>query len=285
VANPWFRLYSEIINDAKVQMMPEEMRWRLVGIFCLRCEETLETLQERQIAFRLRISPAELAETKAVFIENGFVDEHWNVSNWNARQFISDSSTERVRKHRQALKQVETLHETVETNETVTVTPPDTEQIQNRADSEQKQEQKKPSRSKVASTFVLPEWVNPETWGLYLEVRKKKRAVMTEGALGGIIKRLMYFGDRGYNPMELLENSVRGNWIDIYEPKNGGKSNGANDRNQALRDVTEELISEYRGKDLGLGGNHSGRTIEARDARVEPRSEGSAGELVLRPVG
>jgi hypothetical protein len=136
VPNTWFRFYHEWDSDPKVQMMPENMQRRLAMLFCWRCKE--ETFQETRAAFHWRISLEEIAKTKAVFMENGFIDENWELLNWNRRQFLSDSSTDRVRRHRHALKQDETLHETVVP---VTVTPPDT-------DTEQKQ--KKPSRAKKA---------------------------------------------------------------------------------------------------------------------------------------
>lgn len=79
---------------------------------------------------------AELAETKSLFMANGFIDENWNLLNWNHRQFLSDSSTDRVRRHREnkALKQDETLqkrpcngHVTAPDTDTDT----DTEKIKN----------------------------------------------------------------------------------------------------------------------------------------------------------
>lgn len=118
--NSWFRLYSEFSHDPKVQMMSEAMQRRLVMIFCMRCSETL---QERSIAFHLRISEEELQETKKIFIANGFIDEDWNLLNWRKRQFISDSSTDRVRKFRGKVSD-ETFPKR---SETVTVTTPDTD--------------------------------------------------------------------------------------------------------------------------------------------------------------
>jgi uncharacterized protein YdaU (DUF1376 family) len=97
----WFRLYAEFSSDPKVQIMPEPMQRRLVMLFCLRCSEALPTLNDDEIAFALRISAEELAETKALFLRKGFIDETWSLLNWNKRQFASDCSTERVRKHRQ----------------------------------------------------------------------------------------------------------------------------------------------------------------------------------------
>ena len=105
--NPWFRMYSEFMDDPKVQMMSESDQRRLVMLFCERCKEVKHT--ETLRAFHWRITPLELSATKAVFIEHGFIDDDWNVINWDERQFISDSSTERVRQFRERLKHKETV--------------------------------------------------------------------------------------------------------------------------------------------------------------------------------
>jgi hypothetical protein len=122
VPNPWFRLYSEFSDDPKVQMMPEAMQRRLIMLLCERCK--CETLHETERAFHWRITETELAETKTLFIKKGFIDDDWNLLNWDRRQFLSDSSTDRVRKHRQASKQNETLRKQ---EDDVTVTPPEAE--------------------------------------------------------------------------------------------------------------------------------------------------------------
>lgn len=123
----WFRMYSEFASDPKVQSMSEVMQRRLIMLFCLRCSNTLVTLQDDEIAFALRISETELAESKAVFMRKGFIDEAWEILNWDKRQFVSDSSAARVARHRAKKK------ETEKQDCNVTVTP------QNRTDTEQKQ--------------------------------------------------------------------------------------------------------------------------------------------------
>jgi hypothetical protein len=147
---PWFRLYHEFADDPKVQSMSEPMQRRLVMLFCSRCKE--ETLPETLRAFHWRIGMAELAETKALFIANGFIDEDWNLLNWKRRQFLSDSSTERVRNYRARLK-----NSTLEQDETLqkrlrngNVTAPDT-------DTEQKQIKKQPSPrgSRIPENFSV----------------------------------------------------------------------------------------------------------------------------------
>lgn len=124
MANPWFRMYAEFATDAKVQSMSEAMQRRLMMLLCLRCSDVLATLQDDELQFAMHISNEELAETKALFMRKGFIDDAWNLLNWDKRQFNSDSSTERSRKHREAKKAASTV---IETSRNVAATPPDTE--------------------------------------------------------------------------------------------------------------------------------------------------------------
>jgi hypothetical protein len=131
MANPWFRLYSEFAHDPKVQMLSEAMQRRYVMLMCLRCSEVLETLHETEIAFQLRLSTEELEQTKQLFISKNFIDKHWNLLNWDKRQFVSDSSTMRVAKHRNKKKQVSNADETLQKRPSNAIdTDTDTEQIQ-----------------------------------------------------------------------------------------------------------------------------------------------------------
>ena len=79
----WFRMYTEFSTDPKVQMLSEVMQRRLVMVFCMRASNSLVTLHETEIAFQLRISDDELKETKRSFVSKGFIDESWNVLNWD----------------------------------------------------------------------------------------------------------------------------------------------------------------------------------------------------------
>jgi hypothetical protein len=127
MANPWFRLYSEFAFDQKVQMLSEVDQRRLIMLFCFRCSGNV-TLQDEEVTFQLRCSNDEWLKTKATFIAKGFINEHNEVLNWDKRQYISDSSSERVARYRDKKKSDVTLCN-------VTVTPPEqnkTEQKQNK---------------------------------------------------------------------------------------------------------------------------------------------------------
>lgn len=100
MANPWFRMYAEFAHDPKVQMLSEVMQRRYLMLMCLRCSNALVTLHETEIAFYLRVTEEQLQETKRLFVSKGFINEGWNLLNWDKRQFISDSSAPRVAKLR-----------------------------------------------------------------------------------------------------------------------------------------------------------------------------------------
>ena len=137
MANPWLRLYAEFAHDPKVQMMSEPMQRRYIMLMCMRCSNDLVTLQDDEVTFHLRISEQDWAETKALFIKKGFIDEDLNLLNWEKRQFKVDSgssSAQRVARHRAKKKAAAgnavtgdvTLHETPD-NALDTDTDTDTE--------------------------------------------------------------------------------------------------------------------------------------------------------------
>ena len=67
--------------------------------------------------------------------------------------------------------------------------------------------------------FVLPDWIPEETWSAFLVCRKNKKAASTDFALRLILKTLRKFKDAGHDPVAILENSIKGGWSDVYEPK------------------------------------------------------------------
>lgn len=104
MSNPWYRMYAEFATDAKVQSMSECMQRRLVMLLCLRCSDVTVTLSDEELAFQLRISEAELAETKALFMRKGFIEKDWSVRNWEKRQCASDTSRARTAAYRERLR-------------------------------------------------------------------------------------------------------------------------------------------------------------------------------------
>lgn len=193
MANPWFRLYSEFAHDPKIQMLSEAMQRRYVMLMCLRCSEVLETLHETEIAFQLRLSTEELEQTKQLFISKNFIDKHWNLLNWDKRQFVSDSSTMRVAKHRNKKKQVSNVVETLQKRPSnATDTDTDTEQIQKRT-----------------TSVATPVGVSDSVWQEFKSLRKTKKAPITQRAIDAITSEA---NKAGWTLEKALEECVVRGW-------------------------------------------------------------------------
>jgi len=111
-------MYHEFSTDPKVQMLSEVDQRRFVMLLCLRCCNGDVTLHETEVAFQLRISDSEWEGTKTRLLERGLITEENKPTNWDKRQFVSDTSNLRVKKFREKQKKREC---------NVTVTPPDTD--------------------------------------------------------------------------------------------------------------------------------------------------------------
>ncbi len=81
-----------------------------------------------------------------------------------------------------------------------------------------------PKASSRKPAVQLPDWLPEKLWFDYEEMRKKKRAPMTDSIRFRVLKRLEEFRARGHDPLEALENSIRKSWTDVFEP--GGSYGG-----------------------------------------------------------
>lgn len=105
MTNPWFRMYHEFATDPKVQMLSEVDQRRFVMLLCFRCCNGDVTLHDEEVAFQLRVSSDDWAETKARLIARQLIGEDNKPTKWDERQKPSDTSNQRVFRHRQKKKQ------------------------------------------------------------------------------------------------------------------------------------------------------------------------------------
>jgi hypothetical protein len=237
MANPWFRLYSEFAHDPKIQMLSEAMQRRYVMLMCLRCSEVLETLHETEIAFQLRLSTDELEETKQLFISKNFIDKHWNLLNWDKRQFVSDSSTMRVAKHRSKKKQVSNADETLQKRQSNAIdTDTDKKQIQ--------------IQSNKATVVATPVGVSDSVWQEFVSHRKSKKARVTQLVIDGIQKEATI---AGWSLEDALKETIVRNWqsfkADWVKDENLSKTGQMNQR--VISGLTRGLIGGGNVKLLG----------------------------------
>ena len=185
--------------------MPEAMQRRLVMLFCERCQEV--TISERHRAFYWRVSDDDVTATKRLFIENGFIDDNWNLLNWNKRQMPSDSSTERTRRYRERQRTSQERHSDA--------------LDKNRVD------KKREEKTKAASAFELPDWIPVDLWNDYEEMRRKIRKPMTDKARKLAVNTIERLRQEGHSPREVVEQSIFKSWQGLFAPsRNGGNGNG-----------------------------------------------------------
>lgn len=128
MAHHWFRMYDKMLNDPEVQKLPLESFKAWINALCLASslrskDGNIGTLQS--VSFAFRETESSVSSAFHPLLHSGLivtVDETFRIVKWEKLQYKSDTSTERVRRHRKRTK-------------TVTETPP--EQKQSRADTEQ----------------------------------------------------------------------------------------------------------------------------------------------------
>ena len=89
---PWFRLYSESIDDEKLKLLAPSDRWYFVALLCCKCQGILDNgdqdeLRRRKIAVKLDLSMPELEELKRRLVEVELIDSDFQPLKWVTRQF------------------------------------------------------------------------------------------------------------------------------------------------------------------------------------------------------
>ena len=233
MTNSWFRMYAEFANDPKVQMLSEAMQRRLIMLFCLRCSDVTVTASDEEIAFQLRISTAELEETKTLFISKGFVTKSWEIRNWDKRQFRSDSSAERTRAYREKRRDV-TVTSRKQPSDVL-----DTEQIQNRT-------------AKSNATRASRKTPIPENFSVSDKVRqwaKEKGFNRLDEHLESFVMKAQAAGYAYVDWDKALMNAIRENWAKLSNLPNSATGSARPVSSDWMRDDT---ALQRKGLEIGV---------------------------------
>ena len=121
----WFRMYSEALEDPKVQKLTGDLFKFWVNLLCLTSKLEGKLPSNSDIAFSLRMTEKTTNKMLLELEASGLLDRTdagLQPHNWESRQFKSDTSNERVKRHRERHRNV-----TCNVTPTVTVTAPDTD--------------------------------------------------------------------------------------------------------------------------------------------------------------
>lgn len=213
---PWFRLYSEAVDDPKMRLLAFEDRWHFIAILCCKCQGLLdkhnEGMARRMIAVKLGLDSRELDEVSRRLAEVGLIDpDTLNPLAWDVRQFKSDSSAARVRKYRKKKRKKER-------NKDVTLPKRKSNALDTDTDTDTEKEQK-PPRETARNDFWKQEGLTEE-FSNFKKMRRQIKAPLNALAETRLIAKLERLKEAGHDIAEALNRSTENCWKGVYEPKN-----------------------------------------------------------------
>lgn len=139
MSSQWVRVYTEITRDRKLRRYPASVRWAWVTILCMAKESPVAgvlllsasvPITIEDIADEAAISVEEAEKAVDAFLAQDMLemgtDGTFRLTNWDTRQFESDNSSERSRRHRNN-KKGNTSEAEMQRCRNVAETPPDTD--------------------------------------------------------------------------------------------------------------------------------------------------------------
>jgi hypothetical protein len=104
----WFRMYDEILDDPKAQLLPPADFKAWVNLLCLASKNDGKLPSIADMAFRLRETENAIETLVERLLNGGLIDcrnggpngKHYAPHGWSERQYKSDTSTERVKRFR-----------------------------------------------------------------------------------------------------------------------------------------------------------------------------------------
>lgn len=304
MANPWFRLYTEIMDDEKIRLLAFEDRWHYVAILCCKNSGLIDAgdsnaMLMRKLGVKLGLASRELEAALLRLEEVGLIDAHTaQPTAWDNRQFLSDSSTSRVKAYRERKKRSGNVSVTAQDTDTDT-------------DTDQEEEKKQKTIRAPSAHALLPD-VPPELVEDFVKLRKAKRASVTQTAVDGIRREAQKAGytmeqairtccERGWQGFkaEWVANTNRNNGQSHAQPKltpseriavnialnNGGEipsgyENNGNVVAEVGRNLRPQVDGGLRGGRDGFGGSDMGQGIKWVNGDAgSGRPEGLLGEF------
>ena len=129
VMSRWFRLYDEMLDDPKAQRLPPQDFKVWINLLCLASRNDGKLPCVSDIAFALRITENDAVTMVERLCIAGLIDKRnggpdgfrYAPHGWDKRQYKSDNSADRVKKHR------EKRNDECNVSCNVTETPPETD--------------------------------------------------------------------------------------------------------------------------------------------------------------
>jgi hypothetical protein len=94
---PWFRLYGETVDDAKLRLLAFEDRWHYIAILCCKSQGILDDTKlemlDRMVAAKLGLAARELDEVRRRLKDVDLIGHDWQPHGWDRRQYVTGNVT------------------------------------------------------------------------------------------------------------------------------------------------------------------------------------------------
>lgn len=179
---PWFRMYTDFLNDPKMISLAFEDQRHFIGILALKSDGALEqildeSLIDRIVAQRLWVDHGVIRDVKKRLVSSGLIRSDWNPVAWERRQMNSDKdekNAERQKRYRDSKTVGQSDSNALRNalrNGSVTGIDTDTDKEVDKKNTKQLQS---------------PDGVSSSVWSDFLQLRKTKKAAVTQTAIDGI---------------------------------------------------------------------------------------------------
>lgn len=113
----------------------------------------------------------------------------------------------------------------------------------NRGTGEEKKGARRQKRPSAPQTAVdVPDWIDGDAWAGFAEMRKASRFPLTKRAAESIIAKLDDYRRQGQDPADVLDQSTRSGWRDVYPlKKDRVNGHGGETLEERIRRVSEDF--------------------------------------------
>tara|TARA_B100001093_G_scaffold226772_1_gene217320 strand:+ start:3587 stop:4231 length:645 start_codon:yes stop_codon:yes gene_type:complete len=121
----WLKLYTEIVNDPKIQLLAPSDRWHYVVILCAKADGLFNynaNLRLKMLEVQLRLTPEEMTALYDRLLGVMLINEDWSPAGWDKRQVVNDPTgklRKRAQREREKNKDKD-IDIDIESHETVT---------------------------------------------------------------------------------------------------------------------------------------------------------------------
>jgi hypothetical protein len=106
------------------------------------------------------------------------------------------------------------------------------------------EDKEKDKKEKPEDSLPKQNLVSDEIWDSFLQIRKKAKAINSPQAIKCLITELEKLKAQGHDPTEVVNQSIRSSWKDVYPLKNSINGNGKTEKFDPVAYVNRNRIRD-----------------------------------------